>query len=169
MLITAKPRKKHGVKHNKQWKKGQSGNPSGGTKDPDKLMLRKAKKLTRDELHRLMNTHIWMTQRQLMAVINDKTKEPMLSHMIASIIQRGVIEGSVAHLNFILTTIIGKTGYSDPGEVTVQNLQINAPTMDQGPSYVVELNDGGKFKSARPREVNPEPLVIDVPANAPTA
>lgn len=168
MLIDERNKKKgagkKNLKHGGQFKKGQSGNPTGLPLSPEKMQLREARRLTKDELHRLMNTHIWMTQKQLRAVIEDQNKEPMLSHMIASIIQRGVVDGSVSHLNFILATIIGKTNYQDPAEVTVQNIQITAPTENQGPTYVVELNDGGKFRTARPREFPQAPLVIDAKA-----
>jgi hypothetical protein len=54
--------------------------------------------------------------------------------------------------------------------ISVHNIQVTQPAIaagaSSGPTYVVELNDSGKFRTARPREASKSsPLVIDATAS----
>ncbi len=81
----------------KQWKPGQSGNPSG---------VRKGK-LTRDEVETIMAKFARHSREQLQAVVQNP-KTPMLEIMVASVMAKAAKDGDYSRLDFLLNRSIGK-------------------------------------------------------------
>ena len=69
--------------------------------------LKAATNLTKAHLEGLLNQHLWMTEKELHAVLVSKSA-PMISKAIASIIMKAVEGGDDRRLTFILDRLIGK-------------------------------------------------------------
>lgn len=89
----------------RNWKKGQSGNPRGPAVAPPDI--RGARALTRVEFERVANKFLFSKKEEFQAAVRDP-ETPMLEMMIASIIQKGVIEGDERRMNFLLDRMVGK-------------------------------------------------------------
>ncbi len=70
--------------------------------------LRAARSLTKATLEGLINKHLWMTSKQIDKVLEESSRVSMMERMIASIIQKAVIQGDERRLEFILDRLIGK-------------------------------------------------------------
>lgn len=128
---------------------GQSGNPSGRPKMPEEIL--EAKRLTKTQLEAILQKFIWMPKPELEKVMSDPNVV-MIEAMVGSIIMRAINDGCTMRLNFLLDRLVGKVR-GEEGDTIV------APSQAQvtGPTFVVEMNENGKFVRARPREQLPAP------------
>lgn len=93
------------TKNLKPWKKGQSGNPSGGPKLPEDL--RKAATLTKTEALEKLVAYLRMDIHELEAVLKDKSRKVM-DHWVARVCLIGIKEGDYKRLEFMFDRILGK-------------------------------------------------------------
>lgn len=142
-----KPKKK--MPEGRRIQKGQVLNPAGRPKLPTEI--REAQKLTRTEFERLLQKFIWMPKDKLEEFYGNP-EILMIDAMIASIIMRAVNDGCTVRLNFLLDRLIGKSKFNDGDDATT-NVQIEKPVSFAGPTFIVEMNENGKFVRARPREL----------------
>ncbi len=69
--------------------------------------LADARKLTKAKLTGLLNKHLWYTKDEAKVVVQDPDT-PMLEILIASIVNKAIVQGDEKRLNFILDRLIGK-------------------------------------------------------------
>lgn len=99
------PKTLHPELRKRLWKKGQSGNPGGRTKESPEL--KKIKNLTRIELVEVGNLIIKNDMKALRAVKKDP-KASVLKVMIAAIADKAVKNGDMYKLDLLLNRLIGK-------------------------------------------------------------
>ncbi len=87
------------------WKKGESGNPDGRPKIPDDIKI--ARKLTAVEFERICGVLFSMSKRQLKDLIEDDNT-PVLTALIATILEKGITESSRNELNYFIERFLGK-------------------------------------------------------------
>lgn len=103
-----------------QFKKGQSGNPSGRPKIGADLT--KLNHLTKQKLITILNTFINMTRDEIAERLQDP-KATMLEMAVGHIIAKAAKEGDTMRLNFLFDRIVGKV--TDVVEQTNVNLDYN--------------------------------------------
>ena len=69
--------------------------------------LKDARKLTKARLEGMLNKHLWYTKEEAKALISDPDT-PMLDILIASIVNKAIVQGDDRRMNFILDRLIGK-------------------------------------------------------------
>lgn len=118
-----------------QFKKGQSGNPSGGrAHNPE---LRAIKKLTAQEVAEVGALLVKGNLEGLKAVASDPNASA-LQMMIASVAVRTIQKGDMQALDVLLNRLIGKV--KDHVEVSAS----------QGPQVIVTLPDNGRTIDDKP-------------------
>lgn len=88
-----------------QWKKGQSGNPSGQPKLPEDIKA--ARKLTTIEFERAVNKYLYQDKAAITKAAADPST-PVIELLITSILHKAVVLGDEKRLAFLLDRIIGK-------------------------------------------------------------
>ena len=88
-----------------KWKKGQSGNPKG--KPPIPEDVKAARKLTAVEFERICANLFNMSSRRLSEVAKDPST-PVLTALIARILEKGLHESSRVELNYFIERFLGK-------------------------------------------------------------
>ncbi len=88
-----------------QWKKGQSGNPSGRPAEPPEL--KHLKLLTKQELVEVANLVIKGDVDTLLALRKDK-KQSVIKVMVASVAARIIMKGDMQALDVLLNRLVGK-------------------------------------------------------------
>lgn len=106
----------HLKKH--QFKKGQSGNPSGAKKLPPEL--KKAATMTKVETLQRLVSFLQMDIYGLEEVLKDKSRSVM-DHWIARICLVGIKEGDNRRLDFMLDRLFGKV----QPHIEINNNQFN--------------------------------------------
>ncbi len=101
----------HLIPYQKRWAKGQSGNPTGGTKLPPELRAIQA--LSQPEMARLVAKYARMSPTALEAMVEAK-QAPMLELVIARIFQEAAKAGDDRRLSFLLDRAIGKVQALEP-------------------------------------------------------
>lgn len=97
-----------------KFEKGKSGNPEGRPKLPAAAL--EAKKLTAAEIVLKLSEFMLMTPAQRLERLSSPNRTTA-DEMIGAIIEKGIIEGSPTHLNFIFDRTVGKV--TDKLDVTV--------------------------------------------------
>lgn len=87
------------------WKKGQSGNPAGKPKTPDDIKV--ARKLTQVEFERICYNLMCMSTGRLAEVVKSE-QTPVLTALVARILEKGIHDSSKAELNFFIERFLGK-------------------------------------------------------------
>ena len=88
-----------------KWKKGQSGNPAGKPKTPDDIKA--ARKLTQVEFERICYNLMCMSTGRLAEVVKSN-QTPVLTALVARILEKGIHDSSKAELNFFIERFLGK-------------------------------------------------------------
>ncbi|CAB4169746.1 hypothetical protein UFOVP903_9 [uncultured Caudovirales phage] len=104
----SEPKKKQKVSkefENAKWKKGQSGNPAG--KPPLPEDVKAARKLTAVEFERICANLFTMSTRRLTEVAKNPST-PVLTALVARILEKGLHESSRVELNFFIERFLGK-------------------------------------------------------------
>ena len=114
------------------FQKGQSGNPNGRAKLPDDLKA--ANRLTAIQFMDLCNKCLAMTKEELIA-LTKRDETTALELLVASIVQKGVVEGDQKRLEFILDRLIGKI---------TQNFNLSGSISQ--PQIVLTLPDNGRTR-----------------------
>jgi hypothetical protein len=91
--------------------------------------IKAARKLTAVELQRVLTDFLHLTPQQLMERISSGDAT-MLEGLIGSIMQKGIQDGSYAHLNFLFERTVGKVKDS---------LEVSLPT-----PFIVRRQDGSE-------------------------
>jgi hypothetical protein len=97
----AKGRKTGGA----DWRKGQSGNPKGGTKLSEEI--KEIRKFTVEEIIGTFSKYLGMTQEEMLGV--DKRKLSLLEVWLLKAAELGIKTGNYFILDKILDRVIGKT------------------------------------------------------------
>lgn len=87
------------------WKKGQTGNPNGRPKLPEDIKA--ARKLTQTEFERICYDLMKMSTKGLSELVQDN-KTPVLTALIARILEKGIHDSSKAELNYFVERFLGK-------------------------------------------------------------
>lgn len=93
------------AKSETSWKPGQSGNPDGRVKLPEDIKT--AKRINKIELERLLNLYLSLTDDEIKLRQAD-TGTTQIERMIASIVEKGIVQGDQQRLNFLLDRLVGK-------------------------------------------------------------
>jgi hypothetical protein len=89
----------------KQWKKGQSGNPSGR---PRKIFnVLKEKGYTTDDIKSVFREVMWYDEKEMRDLALDKTK-PMIMRITANQVGLALSKGDMRRLTEILEQVIGR-------------------------------------------------------------
>ena len=93
----------------RDWKKGESGNPSG--KPPVPLHLRQFKRLTAEHVSRVISKYAGHTLKELVELTDPKNPKALevqvFDAMVLSILRKVVMDGDVKAMEFILARTIG--------------------------------------------------------------
>jgi hypothetical protein len=89
----------------RDFKKGQSGNPSGAAPVPEDI--KEARKLTNFEFERLANKYLFGTAADIEKASKDPNT-PLIELLVGSVIHKGVLEGDERRLDFLLNRLVGK-------------------------------------------------------------
>lgn len=99
------PRPKFAAKHEKQWRKGQSGNPGGLRKGE---VARKAlKRFTQAALAEAFSKVMRLTPKEVMDGSSAKNM-PMVEHVVACALLADAENGTLSNLEKIMERIVGK-------------------------------------------------------------
>lgn len=154
-----------------RFKKGQSGNPGGRAKLSAEM--RAIGLLTKDEINALFAKYARMSRDEMQEVLRD-TSLPALEVWIASGIVNGIKTGDWHNMHLMFDRIFGRpkpeeikpldTGIQNhiegiPGTEGSQPISQPPPGIgsaeivdeDDVPTFIVSLNQRGKFVHARPR------------------
>lgn len=96
----------------RNFKPGQSGNPSGAVAVPEDI--KEARKLTRFELERILNKYLYMNAIQIEASARNP-ETTGLELMMASLVSKATLEGDYKRMAFILDRL---------GFVVTQNVNV---------------------------------------------
>lgn len=88
-----------------KWKKGQSGNPAGRAKISEDIKV--ARKLTAVEFERICYNLMCMSTGRLAEVVKSE-QTPVLTALVARILEKGIHDSSKAELNFFIERFLGK-------------------------------------------------------------
>lgn len=88
-----------------KWKKGQSGNPAGRTKISEDIKA--ARKLTAVEFERICYNLMCMSTGRLAELVKSE-QTPVLTALVARILEKGIHDSSKAELNFFIERFLGK-------------------------------------------------------------
>lgn len=88
-----------------RWKKGQSGNPSGGRKLPE--VLTNVKLHTVNEIKHTISKHFRMSNDEINAVLLDP-KASALDLIIASTIAKAIKHGDIHKAEYLFTRLVGR-------------------------------------------------------------
>lgn len=103
--IVKKPRGKPENVERFKWKKGQSGNPAGRAKIPEDVKV--ARKLTQVEFERICYNLMCMSTGRLAELVKSE-RTPVLTALVARILEKGIHDSSKAELNFFIERFLGK-------------------------------------------------------------
>lgn len=92
-------------KEKTQWKKGQSGNPSGQPKIPEDIKA--MRKLTAIEFERAVNRYLF-EDRSVVAKAAADPNTPVIELLITSILHKAVSQGDEKRLGFFLDRLLGR-------------------------------------------------------------
>jgi len=136
----------------KKFEKGKSGNPGGITKVARELM--EARKVSKQTFEEKLQTFLRMPMVDLEAMMKTYKEEGVvcLDMLVGSIITKAIMEGCVSRMNFLLNRM-GVNAEFVEHDPTLNVSTEQAPAMEEAPFYVVEINQGGKFLRARPRQL----------------
>lgn len=143
------------------FQKGQSGNPNGRPRLPADLA--QARKENREHVERRLGALMRSKAEveKILTAIATKEDVAPLDALLARMIKIAIDDGCIQRANFIFDRWIGKPEgfnaallYPAPEPET----HVEAPTepeqvRDAVPTYLVEINEHGKFLRARPRQV----------------
>lgn len=136
----------------KQFKKGQSGNPGGRKKMPEELRV--ISKLSKDEINALFAKYMRMSKTEMLAALQNESLSA-IELWIASGIVSGIKNGDWHNLNCMLDRIFGKPKSTEEALLESQPhvTSKNPPACDdvEVETYVVMVNRNGKFEHARPK------------------
>ncbi len=145
------------------FQKGQVANPSGRPKVPADLL--EARKVSRQTFEEKLQAYMRMPMADLEKLMEGyKTQGVVcLDMLVGSIIVKAIMEGCVTRMNFLLN----RMGVNQTFEEHDPTLRVatESQAQEQAPFYVVEINQGGKFLRARPRELLASERVVDTEAN----
>lgn len=143
-----------GVKGKTNGKPFTKGDPRcGRPKMPDDM--RGIKKLNKTVFVTSANKFLNMTRDEITAVLQDPDAS-MIDLMLGSIIAKAVKDSDTVRANFILDRLIPRVASTDESDLTLNMSTVQDAATDKAPFYVVEINQGGKFLRARPRELRLE-------------
>lgn len=161
-----------------KFKPGQSGNPKG--RPVVALEVREATKATRETIEKRLNDLMFASKEVLESILGDP-RSTALDLMVAGIVMRAANDGCTVRLNFLLDRLIGRvkeirTPFGIPPDGELQNHIDGSPhntateqpiaddtgfpqlppgvelvAEDDVPTFIVSLNQRGKFVNARPR------------------
>ena len=142
-----------------RFKKGQSGNPGGAPKNLGEILaLRKYNKEKFDtRLTEFMNMSMEDIEK-----IRDDRKAIGFDIMLASTILKAWELGCPTRMSMFWNRLIGpvKGTYEIRSDLPETHIELDKPKeVDEQDFYIVEMNEGGKFKRQRPRLV--EAKVVD--------
>jgi hypothetical protein len=106
-----------------------------------------ARKLTKARLEGLLNKHLWYTKDEAKSVVVDP-ETPMLEILIASIVNKAIVQGDEKRLNFILDRLIGKPEVEVKINDYMEKLKklTDKEMIDAGAKAIKFLEDKGKKK-----------------------
>ncbi len=130
---------------------GNKANPSGRPKVPADLL--EARKVSRQTFEEKLQSYMRMPMADLEHLMESyKTQGVVcLDMLVGSIIVKAIMEGCVTRMNFLLNRM-GVNQAFEEHDPTLRVATEGQP-VDNAPFYVVEINQGGKFLRARPREL----------------
>lgn len=99
------PRPKYAVKHDKQWKRGFSGNPGGLRKG--EVAKKALKQFTQAALTEAFSKVMQLTPKKIMKGRSAKDM-PMVEHVVACALLADAENGTLCNLEKIMERIIGK-------------------------------------------------------------
>lgn len=150
------------------FKKGQIVNPGGKPKLSEEL--REARKVTKQSFEEKLQEfmRLPMVQLEEMMLMYQDNNTKTLDMLVGSIITRAVMDGCVTRMNFLLDRLGVKSGFNEGDAtitVTTANTTGDGASVSDAPFYVVEINQGGKFLRARPRQLLGSELKQNEPAS----
>lgn len=122
-----------------RWKKGQSGNPKGRPPIPEDV--RAARKLTQVEFERIC-ANLFNTSTKRLGEICRDPQTPVLTALIARILEKGIAESSRVELNYFIERFLGKVA---------ENHNITSNVNGQLADFIATRN-GGKPKASEDDE-----------------
>jgi len=125
------------------------GNKEGGKKKLP-AELAKIALLTKTEVGALFAKYVRMPADELQEILQDENKRgklPMIDLWLCSGIAKGVKEGDWVRLNLMFDRLFGRP----------KNEEIKTDPNDV-PTFIVELNEKGKFLNTPPRKMDEEEL-----------
>ena len=145
------------------FQKGTVPNPSGRPKVPAELL--EARKVSKQTFEEKLQAYMRMPMADLEKLMEGYKAQGVvcLDMLVGSIIVKAIMEGCVQRMNFLLN----RMGVNQVFEEHDPMLRVSTESqaIEQAPFYVVEINQGGKFLRARPRELLASERVVETEAN----
>jgi len=116
------------LKHDAQWKPGQSGNPKGRPPLPNHL--KNIKRLTGDKFEAMVAKYGDMEEQQLVDALESKTT-PVMEKIVCKVYLVALDHGDHIKLNFFLDRTVGKVKEVKEIQVLPEPFTITRPNGEQ--------------------------------------